>query len=81
MNNEVLLKETIELIKQVKSEYSGAGSCALETLDQALENLAQLEHEKQLSKSDMSLKSLAILSKVIKLLPEIQSLLERFGLL
>jgi len=75
----ILIKETIELLKEVKSEYGDTESCALETLDKALENLAQLEQE-QLSESDSAERALQIVSKVFRVLPQIIELLERFGL-
>lgn len=75
--NKALLKETINLLKEVKLEHcSSEDSMAIE-LSQAIENLEKFQDKDNSDKAFMAL--LAILGKFLDKLPEIKEFIKSLG--
>lgn len=75
-----LIEETIELLQEVRLECDDTESCVVDSIDQAIENLTQLNGSGKLD-ADKAVEALSAIGKVFSAFPAIQKILEGLGLL
>ena len=73
MSNSELLNETLDLLKEIKLEHGNTDNCISKSLEQAINNLEEIQ---DCDNSEVLITVLKVLGKLINNLPEIQKLFD-----
>ena len=73
MSNSELLNETLVLLREIKLEHGNTDNCISESLEQAINNLEEIQDD---GNSEVLVTVLKVLGKLINNLPEIQKLFD-----